>query len=46
MITQAAWQGIRRSPWIKAHYERIKNGQKQRTVDRFSKSQPCSRGSR
>jgi transposase len=31
MITQAAWQGIRRSPWIKAHYERIKNGQKQRT---------------
>lgn len=30
MITQAAWQGIRRSPWLKAHYERIRNGQKQR----------------
>lgn len=30
MITQAAWQAVRRSPRMKAVYERVKPGQKQR----------------
>jgi hypothetical protein len=30
MMTQAAWQAVRRSPRMKAFYERVKGGQKQR----------------
>lgn len=30
LLTEAAWQGVRRSPTIKAFYERVKGGRKER----------------
>ena len=48
MLTEAAWQGVRRSPTIRRHFERIRQGSRRKKEDCTGSycALPCSRDAR